>query len=146
MGDYWRHWLDIGRRGGSKMPAIFHVNWFRTDGSGAILWPGYRANLRVLAWIAERARGEADAVESPIGYLPTPASIDTDSLDVDEPTMAHLLQVDPDHWLTEVNQRELFFEKFGEKLPAALAEENASLRRRLIRSQAAAARVAASRE
>ncbi|MEX2286106.1 MAG: phosphoenolpyruvate carboxykinase (GTP) [Planctomycetaceae bacterium] len=135
MGDYWQHWLNTGRRGGNKMPAIFHVNWFRKEDSGPWLWPGYGANLRVLAWIAERAHGEADAVETPIGYLPTPTAINTDGLGVDADTMAQLLEVDTDHWMTEVNQRASFFEKFGGKLPPALADENAALRRRLARRQ-----------
>ena len=57
MGDYFEHWLQIGRRMPSP-PRIFHVNWFRTDENGKYLWPGYGENLRVLEWILNRCRGE----------------------------------------------------------------------------------------
>ncbi len=81
MGDYFEHWLDMGRRMANP-PKIFHVNWFRTDENGKFLWPGYGENLRVIEWILDRCRGEADAVKTPIGYVPTPESLDLTGLDV----------------------------------------------------------------
>ena len=70
MGDYWQHWLDMGEKLGDKAPKIFNVNWFRTDDDGNFLWPGFGDNLRVLEWILKRCFGEAEAVETPIGWEP----------------------------------------------------------------------------
>ena len=81
MGDYFEHWLAMGRRM-AHPPKIFHVNWFRTDENGKFLWPGYGENLRVIEWILDRCRGEADARETPIGYVPTPESLDLTGLDI----------------------------------------------------------------
>src|SRR5208337_2496036 len=80
MGDYFEHWLSFPSRT-NKLPKIFQVNWFRTGRDKKFLWPGYGENIRVLKWITERAKGTADAVETPIGYVPAPGSIDLDGLD-----------------------------------------------------------------
>src|SRR5919112_6191769 len=82
MGDYFAHWLEIGRREGAQLPKIFYVNWFRKDDDGNWLWPGYGENSRVLAWVFGRVAGTADAPETPIGYLPADGAIPTDGLDV----------------------------------------------------------------
>ncbi|MEG0109615.1 MAG: phosphoenolpyruvate carboxykinase (GTP), partial [Oscillospiraceae bacterium] len=67
MGDYFGHWLDIGKKLGDKAPKIFNVNWFRTDDEGHFIWPGFGDNLRVLMWIVDRCNGKATAKETPIG-------------------------------------------------------------------------------
>ena len=72
MADYFEHWLKIGERDGAQLPKIFHVNWFRKDDDGQFLWPGFGENSRVLAWIFRRCDGEAEANETPIGYVPEP--------------------------------------------------------------------------
>ena len=97
MGDYFEHWLDIGRRMANP-PKIFHVNWFRTDENGKFLWPGYGENLRVIEWILGRCRGEADAVKTPIGYVPTPDSIDLTGLDISQESLGKLLAVNRADW------------------------------------------------
>ena len=76
--------MTSGRREGAKLPKIFCVNWFRKDEDGHFLWPGYGENSRVLDWIFGRCEGTAEAVESPIGYLPAPGAIETEGLDVSE--------------------------------------------------------------
>ena len=70
MGDYFGHWLEMGKKLGDKAPKIFHVNWFRTDDNGHFIWPGFGDNMRVLMWMLDRCEGKVDAVETPIGYVP----------------------------------------------------------------------------
>ena len=96
MGDYFGHWLRIGRREGARPPKVFMVNWFRKGRDGDYLWPGFGENSRVLAWVFRRCDGEADAVETPIGLVPAPGAIDTTGLDVSEEEMGELLEVDPE--------------------------------------------------
>ncbi|MBW3541782.1 MAG: phosphoenolpyruvate carboxykinase (GTP), partial [Planctomycetes bacterium] len=131
MADYWQHWLDMGRRGGAKMPAVFHVNWFRKDGSGRYLWPGFGENIRVLQWIAARSRGEGTAVETPVGWLPAPDAVETRGLDICPAVLRELLKVDPEEWRAEHAERTVYFQQFGDKLPAGIREEHEALDRRL---------------
>ena len=132
MADYFRHWLQMGQQM-TKPPKIFHVNWFRTDEDGEFLWPGYGENLRVLEWILDRCRGEADGAATPIGYVPTPESLDLTGLDLPPKVVEDLLRVDNEEWMQEVDGIEEFFGKFGDRLPHALGDECDSLRRRLTR-------------
>ena len=82
MADYFAHWLTIGKTTDTaNLPKIFFVNWFRRDEDGRFLWPGFGENSRVLKWVFERVTGDAEAVETPIGLLPTPGRLDTDGLD-----------------------------------------------------------------
>jgi len=130
VGDYFLHWLQMGHRM-TTPPRIFHANWFRTDEAGEFLWPGYGDNLRVLEWILDRCRGDAEAVASPIGYLPTPGSLDLTGLDLSPNVVEELLQVDRKEWLGEVASIREFFTKCGDRLPHALEDELDSLERRL---------------
>jgi phosphoenolpyruvate carboxykinase (GTP) len=135
VGDYWGHWLEMGRRM-SNPPAIFHVNWFRKDNDGNFLWPGFGQNVRVLMWMLGRIRGTADARETPIGYVPTPDALDLDGLSLSPQTVERLLEVDTQDWKHEWADQGQFFQKFGDHLPAALAEEHAALKTRLDRMEA----------
>ena len=68
----------------AKLPKIFYVNWFRRGDDGGFLWPGFGENSRVLKWVIERIDGQAAAVETPIGHVPAPGSLDIDGLDLTE--------------------------------------------------------------
>jgi len=131
MGDYFGHYLDIGKRPGAKLPKIFYVNWFRTDENGKFLWPGYGENSRVLRWIFERCDGKVHAVDTPIGRLPEPVDLDTKGLDLPAANVAKLLNVDVDGWLAEVPLIREHFAKFGSHLPEGLNREVADLEDRL---------------
>jgi len=133
MGDYWQHWLDVGARGGAKMPAVFYVNLFRKDANGKYLWPGFGENIRLLQWIVRRAHGEAGGVETPLGIHPGRNDLDLEGLDLREDTWRELFAVDVEEWQAEVDERAEYFSQFGDKLPAGIREENEALRRRLQR-------------
>jgi phosphoenolpyruvate carboxykinase (GTP) len=124
--DYWRHWLSFADRS-DRLPRIFHVNWFRQDDEGNFLWPGFGENLRVLRWIMERCEDRADAVDTPIGYLPRPGDIDTSGLDIPDATMEALLSVNVDQWKDEMISVGEYLESYGDRLPAELREEHAKV-------------------
>ncbi len=132
MGDYFGHWLKVGASAdASNLPKIFYVNWFRKDADGRWLWPGYGENSRVLEWVFNRVAGTGDALESPIGYLPTKDAINRDGLDVSEADMEILLSVDAEDWRREVPLIREHFAQFGDRLPAQLHAAVDDLERRL---------------
>ena len=134
MGDYWQHWVDMGKKLGDKAPKIFNVNWFRTDDEGHFIWPGFGDNMRVLDWIIERAEGKADAVETAIGYEPKPEDINVEGLEsegITTETIKNLLSVDKEYWNEDVKGIKEFYAKFGDKLPEEMKKQLAALEERL---------------
>lgn len=131
MGDYFQHWLNIGKDVGNKVPKIFHVNWFRLDDEGHFLWPGFGENLRVLLWILKRCEDKVGAVETPIGYLPKPEDISLEGIDVTKETLKELLSVDKDLWLEDTVRIEEFYNKIGDTVPKELWNELAKLKKNL---------------
>jgi phosphoenolpyruvate carboxykinase (GTP) len=131
MADYFGHWLDMGTRV-RHQPRIFHVNWFRTEENGKFLWPGFGENLRIIEWILARCRGEVDAQQSAIGYLPQPGDIDMSGLQLPENAMQKLLAVHHKDWLNEVDAVGQFLETFGTRMPEELWAEHDALRQRLL--------------
>jgi phosphoenolpyruvate carboxykinase (GTP) len=125
MADYFRHWLAIGQREGAQLPRIYYVNWFRKDGNGKFMWPGYGENSRVLEWIFRRCNGEAEAVTTPIGLLPPlgESGVNIDGLEIAPETMAKLLEVDVDGWKQQLPQMHEHYAAFGAKLPTKLHAE-----------------------
>ncbi|MCU1489934.1 MAG: Phosphoenolpyruvate carboxykinase [Acidimicrobiaceae bacterium] len=132
MADYWNHWLSFSRRvPPDKLPKIFYVNWFRKGADGRFLWPGFGENSRVLQWIFERSAGRGDAVQSPIGWIPTLDAIDLDGLEMAEGDMATLLDVDPLEWKSEVRLIASYHEQFEDHLPVELSRQLDALEERL---------------
>jgi len=124
MGDYFGHWLEMGKKLGDKAPKIFNVNWFRMDDEGNFIWPGFGDNMRVLMWILGRCNKELDSVETPIGYEPKPEDIDIEGLDdITLDIIKGLLSVDKVLWKEDVAGIKEFYAKFGGKLPNELAQE-----------------------
>jgi phosphoenolpyruvate carboxykinase (GTP) len=130
MGDYFAHWLDMGRRMADP-PRIFHVNWFLQDEEGNYLWPGFGENVRVLIWMLDRIKGRAEAVESAIGLLPTIESFHTEGLDLDPAKLRRLLTVNREDWMPHIAGIREFFVKFGDKLPREMWNELDALEQRL---------------
>jgi phosphoenolpyruvate carboxykinase (GTP) len=131
MADYFSHWLETGRRQGARLPKIFMVNWFRKDGAGDFIWPGFGENSRVLAWIFRRCDGEADAVETPIGLVPAPGAVETEGLDLSAAEMEELLKVDPEEWRIQLPQIQQHYASFGDVLPDELRRQLEALEQRL---------------
>ncbi|HEU5222539.1 MAG TPA: phosphoenolpyruvate carboxykinase (GTP) [Candidatus Lumbricidophila sp.] len=131
MADYWAHWLNIGAELGALAPQIFQVNWFRKGADGKFLWPGFGENARVLEWIVGRLEGDAAASDSPIGRLPAAGALNLDGLDLADGVLDQLFDVNPAMWSTEADLTEEYFAKFGDRLPAELANELSGLRSRL---------------
>ncbi len=131
MGDYFRHWLDMGDRLGDKAPRIFYVNWFRKSQEGMFLWPGFSDNSRVLKWMCERIEGKVGARKTPIGFMPQDGDLDLTGLNLSAENMKELLRVDPGAWSAEVPDIEKHFAKFGDRMPERLKAQLQELRDRL---------------
>ncbi|ANC53576.1 phosphoenolpyruvate carboxykinase [Brevundimonas sp. GW460-12-10-14-LB2] len=132
MGDYFDHWLKMGQgRDASKLPRIFFVNWFRKDQDGRFVWPGFGDNARVLKWISERIDGEAEAVDTAVGRVPSVAALDLSGLDLTPTQLSTLLDVDAGVWAEEAALIPDFYRQFGDRLPTALWDQHAALVARL---------------
>jgi phosphoenolpyruvate carboxykinase (GTP) len=132
MGDYWAHWLKIGRREGARLPKVFYVNWFRKDlESGRFLWPGFGENSRVLEWVFRRCDDAVEAVDTPIGRVPTPGSLNTDGLAMPEDELEQILAVDAEQWKAEIPPIREFFDRFGDRLPPEVGAQLDALEERL---------------
>ena len=133
MADYMQHWLDMGEKGGDKMPGIFYVNWFRKDDEGSFIWPGFGENSRVLKWIFERSEGTVGAKETPIGFIPDmeAGDLDTEGLDVSQATMDQLFDMDLDLWRKDTENNESNLRQYGDNLPAGILAEHMDLKERL---------------
>jgi phosphoenolpyruvate carboxykinase (GTP) len=132
-GDYFGHWIEMGKgvSDTALLPKIFYVNWFRRGDQGQFLWPGFGENSRVLKWVVGRLEGTAGAVETAIGHVPTPESLDIEGLDLSAEDLDAVLKVDGDEWRAEIPAVTEWFTKFGDKLPGVLWAELDALRARL---------------
>lgn len=136
MAEYFEHWLEMGKKI-PHPPKIFHVNWFRKGADGKFLWPGFGENIRVLKWIIERVEGRAEAKETPIGFVPTPESLTLDGLTISRDRLEELLRVEPQDWVSELEDVETFFQKFGNDLPEEVRAQASQLGARLNQHAAA---------
>jgi len=129
--DYFRHWLAMGMRGGSKMPRIYHVNWFRTNDQGEFLWPGFGDNMRVLEWIHRRASNAVDALDTPLGRQPRPEDLNLAGLAIAPTALKELMSVKREEWLDDIDSQYQFLSSMGPKLPAEIWAEHEFLKKRL---------------
>jgi phosphoenolpyruvate carboxykinase (GTP) len=132
MGDYFAHWLSFAKRTDrSKLPKIYFVNWFRKDGTGKWLWPGYGDNSRVLKWVCERVEGTGKAQKTPIGNLPTPDALDTSAIGMSATDAQALTSVDAAGWKKEAEDISAYYARFDGHLPEALVKQLENLKQRL---------------
>ena len=130
MGDYWGHWLAMGKRA-TNPPKIFRVNFFQRNERGRFLWPGFGENLRILRWIIERCKGGGQANETPIGYVPKASSLSGEGLEISKADVDQLVAIDREGWKNNLKSQSEYFDKFGDHLPAGIKEEHRSLAGRL---------------
>jgi phosphoenolpyruvate carboxykinase (GTP) len=126
FGDYFQHWLKIGRAL-NQAPKIFSVNWFRRDENGKFMWPGFGENMRVLRWIVERCEGKAGAKDTPIGRMPRYEDLDWEGLNVTRETYDKLTTVEPGAWRDEVKDHGRLFDELKSRLPKELVEKRREL-------------------
>ena len=131
MGDYWGHWLAMGRSASSP-PSIFQVNWFRRDDDGRFIWPGFGQNMRVLRWIYSRVKGQdSGSRETPIGIVPTADAIGASEIGLMPKQVDALLSVDRDAWIDEAEDYARYLEQYGDRLPTEIRREQRALLQRL---------------
>ncbi len=132
VGDYFAHWLAMGKELGKKAPKIFHVNWFRRDkATNKFLWPGFGENLRAILWALERVEGKANATETPMGNVPTPDSLKLEGLNLSPETVNAILEVNAGDWTQDMADQRAFFDKIGDHLPKELRDEQTAFAKRL---------------
>ncbi|WP_136610413.1 phosphoenolpyruvate carboxykinase (GTP) [Sinomonas albida] len=131
-GDYLSHWVNLSAKANpARLPKIFLVNWFRRTREGGFAWPGFGDNSRVLKWAIERIEGKADAVETPIGFVPTPESLDVRGLDMSAEEVNEAVRFDADEWRAELPSLEEWFDRFGGSLPESITAQLEGLKERL---------------
>ena len=130
MGDYFRHWLDIGKKLKAP-PRIYSINWFRTDETGKFIWPGFGDNIRVFKWIIDRINNKASAKETLVGLVPNIDDIDLSGLNIPRDKMEKLFEIDKAEWRREADDTEKLFDRFGSRMPQELRDELKRMRAKL---------------
>ena len=131
VGDYLQHWLDIGKKGGDKLPKVFLVNWFRRGDDGRFLWPGFGENSRVLKWIVDRIEGRVDAKKTVVGYTAYSKDIDIEGLDTDPKDVKAALTAPADKWQMDLSDTEDWLKSLGPKVPQEIWDEFDFLKTRI---------------
>ena len=130
MADYWGHWLKLGKSLATP-PQIFRVNWFRRDDDGRFIWPGFGENMRVLAWIVDRANGKKDAVKSPFGLMPRHQDLNWNGLDFKSNEFNSIMDIDRDKAMEEADAQKDLFDSFEDRLPPEMERQRQFLKDRL---------------
>ncbi|WP_297589589.1 phosphoenolpyruvate carboxykinase (GTP) [uncultured Corynebacterium sp.] len=123
VGDYFQNWLDMGERGGDRLPSIFLVNWFRRGEDGRFLWPGFGDNSRVLKWIVDRIEGKVDADQTPVGNTAKVEDLDLTGLDTPVEDVKEALYPDPELWAHDVEDAREYLEGLGSRVPKELFDQ-----------------------
>ncbi|WP_267208013.1 phosphoenolpyruvate carboxykinase (GTP) [Corynebacterium sp. Marseille-P8863] len=123
VGDYFQNWLDMGERGGDRLPSIFLVNWFRRGEDGRFLWPGFGENSRVLKWVVERIEGKVGAEETPVGHTARVEDLDLTGLDTPAEDVKEALYPDPELWAHDVADGREYLEGLGSRVPKELFDQ-----------------------
>ena len=135
IGDYLQNWIDMGAKGGDRLPEVFLVNWFRRGDDGRFLWPGFGENSRVLKWITERVEGKADAAETLVGHTARPEDLDLSGLDTPREDIEASLAVIPDEWAANIEDNAEYLTFLGPRVPSEVFDEFEALKTRIADAQ-----------
>ena len=129
--DYWAHWLSMDRareEAAGRLPRQL----VPPRRERPFLWPGYGENLRVLAWIIDRCKGQARRPSTRrSARCRARDALDFSGLGLDEATIAELLAVDGAAWRREADEIGQYLESYGDRLPGGLRDEVERLKSRL---------------
>ncbi|MBZ8176624.1 phosphoenolpyruvate carboxykinase (GTP) [Corynebacterium poyangense] len=131
VGDYLQHWIDMGKKGGDRMPAVFLVNWFRCGDDGRFLWPGFGDNSRVLKWIVDRIEGRVPARETLVGYTANAEDLDLEGLDIPLDDVKEALRSPAEKWQGDLPDNEEWLKFLGPKVPQEIWDEFEALKERI---------------
>jgi phosphoenolpyruvate carboxykinase (GTP) len=126
VGDHWAHWLAIGERlrVSGRFPRIFHVNWFRRDGDGRFMWPGFGENIRVVKWMMDRMRGKIGGVDSAVGTLPKLGDFELRDLDMSVSAANEILSVNANEIERDARDAQSLLTLIGDTVPPSIWAEN----------------------
>ena len=130
-GDYLQHWIDMGNKGGDKMPPIFLVNWFRRGDDGRFLWPGFGENSRVLKWIVDRIEGRVGADETVVGYTARAEDLDLSGLDTPIEDVRESLSAPAESWAGDVHDNAEYLDFLGPRVPQEVRAQFEALKQRI---------------
>ena len=131
VGDYLQHWVDMGKKGGDKMPEVFLVNWFRRGDDGRFLWPGFGDNSRVLKWIVDRIEGRVEAKETVVGHTARAEDLDLTGLDTPIEDVKEALKAPAEKWQGDIADNEEWLKSLGDRMPQEMWDELEALKARI---------------
>ncbi|UDL82325.1 phosphoenolpyruvate carboxykinase (GTP) [Corynebacterium uberis] len=130
-GDYLQHWIDMGAKGGDKMPPIFLVNWFRRGDDGRFLWPGFGENSRVLTWIIDRIEGRVEAEDTVVGHTARAEDMNLDGLDTPIEDVREALTAPAQQWAADLDDNREYLTFLGSKVPQEVWDQFEALKERI---------------
>lgn len=130
-GEYLQNWIDMGKKGGDKMPSIFLVNWFRRGEDGRFLWPGFGENSRVLKWVIDRIEGNVGADETVVGHTARAEDLDLSGLDTPMEDIKESLSAPAEQWARDLDDNDEYLTFLGPKVPAEVRSQFEALKKRI---------------
>ncbi|SQG63438.1 phosphoenolpyruvate carboxykinase [Corynebacterium renale] len=130
-GEYLQNWIDMGEKGGDKLPKIYLVNWFRRGDDGRFLWPGFGENSRILKWIVDRIEGKVGADETIVGQTARAEDLDLDGLDTPIEDVREALSAPASDWSNEVDDNSAWLTFLGPRVPQEVWSQFEELKKRI---------------
>ncbi|WP_312803329.1 phosphoenolpyruvate carboxykinase (GTP) [Corynebacterium variabile] len=130
-GEYLAHWIEMGKKGGDKMPDVFLVNWFRRGEDGRFLWPGFGENSRVLKWVVDRIEGRVGADETIVGDTARYEDLDLEGVTEPEADIREALTAPAAQWANDIEDNDEYLTFLGPKVPQEIHDQFDALKQRV---------------